>query len=300
MLTSGICKSGKLILLVILSVCIMAISMFTWSCCCSSPAEVAKKTCIELMKKVPAKYQNFEFWDAGTLRDNSDLAAIYEVWLERRGGRDIISGVDFEYWASGGVLTMITGDLSLRDIRNNLSKDYYHDPGYTDSEIWTLKPERDNRGLIDAFVLEDGLLVGGNSHNIEEYLSVANEDELSFYNDCIADIIKRLPPGIMIRAVITRVTGLDSITAMTVEREETGIYRWTNVTRFLDIDDIAGHLVELYVESIENDFRRAEEIYSERSESSPFREFTIERNGQDVTWSVLVDEDAMIALLFYG
>ena len=109
-----------------------------------------------------------------------------------------------------------------------------------------------------------------------------------------------MPSGIMASGSVTTVTGLGSITAMTVEPVEKGVFRWTSVTRFLDIDEIADHLIELYMESIENDFLRAEEIYGERNEPSPFRDFTIERVGPDITWSVLVDEEVMIGLLFYG
>jgi len=290
-------KYRNQILLAAFLICIAGITIYA---SVYSP-QMKNSACIELMRKVPAGYQDFEFWDAGTLRDNRDLTAMYEIWRERRGGyRDIISGDDIVYWAAGGVLTMVTGDLSLRDIGDKLSNDYYRDASYPDFEVWILKPERQDHGLIGTFVLEDGLVVWGNRFNIEDYLGVVADDRPSFCKDDVAEIVERLPAGIMIRASVTTVTGLGSITAMSVELEEKGVYRWSSVTRFLDIDAIANNLSELYMDSLEGDFRRAEEIYTERNEPSPFRDFAIERNGPDVTWSILVDEEEMIALLFYG
>jgi hypothetical protein len=291
--------SRKLILLAIVVACLIITILLTTAC--GSPEASARVACIEIMRKVPAGYQDFEFWDAGTLRKNDDLAGMYETWMERRGGyRDIISGGDIEYWAAGGVLTMVTGDLSLRDIRNDLSKYYYRYTDYPDSEVWLLKPELDSHGLIGSFILEEDLVVRGNRYNIEDYLGVAGGDEPSFYSDDVADVIEEIPAGIMTRISVTTVSGLRSVTVMSVEIEGKGIYRWTSVTTFLDTGDIANHLVEVYMESIESDFRRAENIYKERNEPSPFRDFTLERDGTHLKWSVIVDEDEMIALLFYG
>lgn len=291
--------SRKLILLaVVTSFLIVAIVLIT---ICGSLETSTKAACIELMKKVPAGYQDFEFWDVETMRDNRDLTAMYEVWLEkRRDSRDIVSGADIEYRATGGVLTMVTGGLPLGSIRDKLSNDYYWNRAYSDSEVWLLKSERQDRGLTGAFVLDGGLVAWGNKSNIDDYLGVVDYDRPSFYEDDVAGIVERLPAGIMLRASVTKVTGLGSITAMTVKLEKKGFYRWTSATRFLDTGDIANHLVEVYIESLENDFERAEKIYSERKERYPFRDFTLERNGTEVTWSVLVDEQEMIALLFYG
>ena len=292
-------NSGKLILLAIVASCLILAIVLILTC--GSPEASARAACIKLMKKVPAGYQDFEFWDIDTMRDNRDYASMYDVWVEKHGGyRDIIPVAGIEYRASGGVLTMVTCDLPLDDIRNKLSNDYYRDNGYTDSEVWLLKPEQQDRGLIGAFVLDDGFVIWGNKFNIDDYLGVVLKGRPSFYKDDVAGIVERLPAGIMIRASVTRVTGLGSITAMTVAPEKAGVYRWTSVTRFLDTGDIADHLVEVYIESLENDFRRTEEIYRERKEPSPFRDFSLERNGPDVTWSVLVDDEQMIALLFYG
>jgi hypothetical protein len=303
MLSDMLGKPWKMIIFIVLILCIVGIIAYSSYYCCSRPAptEVSNQTWIEFMRKIPAGYQDFEFWDAGVMRNNRDLAGIYDVWLERRGGyHNIISLDDIEYRASGDALTMVTGDLPLDDIRDKLSEYYYRDNGYTDSEVWLLKPEHQDRGLTGAFVLDDGLVVWGNKFNIDGYLGVISEGRPSFCKDDVAAIVGRLPSGIMVRVSVSTVTGLGSITATTVELVEKGVFRWTSVTRFLDTDEIADHLIELYMESLENDFRRAEEIYGDSSEISPFHDFTIERKGPDITWSVLVNEEQMISLLFYG
>jgi hypothetical protein len=290
-------NTGKLVLLAVVASCLIIAIVLIFTL--GSPEASPGAACIELMKKVPAEYLDFEFWDVGTLRDDRRLSEMYDVWLEKRGGhQNIIPVAGIEYHASGGVLNMVTGDLPLGSIRDRLSKDYYLDKSYLDSEVWLLKTEQQGRGLTGAFILDGGLVVWGNKSNIEDYLGVINNNEPSFYEDDIAGIVERLPAGILYRASVTAVTGLGSITAMTVAPEGKGGYRWTSITRFLDTGDIANHLVEVYIESLENDFQRAEKIYDRRNETSPFRNFTLQRNGTEVTWSIYVNEEAMIALLF--
>ena len=93
MLIHRIYRFGKQILLAVIITCLLTAMLLTSAC--SSPEHSA---CIKLMRKVPAGYQDFEFWDVAALRDKPDLAGMYEKWREKGGRyRDIISDVDVKY-----------------------------------------------------------------------------------------------------------------------------------------------------------------------------------------------------------
>jgi len=75
------------------------------------------------------------------------------------------------------------------------------------------------------------------------------------------------------------------ISGMSVEKEVNSTLKWTNVYKF---------------DSAEEDFTKAQEELARRGEPSPFRDFSLERDGEFVEWSISIEEKYMIALLFYG
>lgn len=277
--------------------------------CVTEPAtEVtpARKACIELMQKVPVYYEDFEFWDASILQSDADLTEFYKVWHGRRGEwleNFGISSANVDYVAEAGVLTLARGDFSLQDVRDGLSlfeDDYYLDTSYTDMEVWVAKPSEEPTRIGGAVALAEGLFVWGNKFNVDDYLRVVRGEELSMYDKNAAEVLERLPEGIMTRISRSPYPEGVIISGGSIKKEERGTYSWVNVYKFESPEAVESADADEYFKGIEDGFKEAESVFAERGEPCPFRSFTLKQEGEFVKWSVLVEEQYMIALLFYG
>ena len=285
----------------------MLTALLAFSGCGTKPAAeevTAKKACIELMQKVPVYYEDFEFLDAKTLQSDADLTEFYKVWHGRRGEwleNFGISSADIDYVAEAGVLTLARGNFGLQDVRDGLSlfeDDYYLDASYTDMEVWVAKPSEEPPRIGGAVALKEGLFVWGNKFNVDDYLRVVKGEELSMYDKNAAELLERLPEGVMTRINRSPYPKGVVISGMSIEKEEKNTLRWTNVYKFESPEDVEG--AEEYFNKIEDDWKEAESVFAERGEPSLFHTFAIEQEGEFVKWSMLIEEKYMIALLFYG
>ena len=287
----------------------MLVALFAFSGGCVKPAAeetTAERACIELMQKVPVYYEDFEFWDAKTLRSDPDLGEFYKVWHGRRGEwleNFGISIADVDYVVEAGVLTLARGDFSLQDVRDGLSlfeDDYYLDTSYTDMEVWVAKPSEEPSRIGGVVALTEGLFVWGNKFNVDDYLRVVRGEELSMYDKNAAEVLERLPEGIMTRISRSPYPEGVIISGSSIKKEEKGTYSWVNVYKFESPEAVESADADEYFKGIEDDFKEAESVFAERGEPCPFRSFTLKQEGEFVEWSVLVEEKYMIALLFYG
>jgi hypothetical protein len=260
----------------------------------------ARKACIEMMQKVPVDYEDFQFWDAKTLQSDVDLGEIYKVWYERKieylEQEYGIQSTRVNYLADAETLNIIQIDYYAESLRAILAEDFYRDTGYPEIEVW--KSEQNFSG---SWVLAEGLLVRlANPNDIDNYLRVRSGEELSLYDKNAAALLERLPEGITTRISRSSYPEGLIITGMSVEKEEKNVLRWTNIYKFESEADVKSEVADKYFKEIENGFKEAESSFAERGEASPFNTFSIKYDGEFVTWSVLIDEKYMIALLFYG
>jgi hypothetical protein len=261
----------------------------------------AKKACIEMMQKVPVYYEDFEFWDVKTLRSDPDLAEMYQVWHERK--TDFLeesygiksSGIN--YLAQGeGLLDIIRTDYDIKVLRDRIAVDFYRDTSYEDMEAW-----KSPQNIAGSWVLLDGLLIkGANDSNVDDYLRVVSGGELSMYDKNAAEVLDRLPDGIMIRINRSPYPEGLIVSGDSIKKERESTLRWTNVYKFENPKDVQSADAEEYFKGIEDEFSQAVSELSGRGESSPFHDFVLERQGEFVQWSVLIEEKYMIAMLFYG
>ncbi len=266
----------------------------------------AKKACIEMMQQVPVYYdEGFEFWDVAALRSDADLEELYQIWYERKA--DFLeekyglasSGID--YLAQGELLDIIKVDYNIEALRGKIAVDFYRDTAYEDMEVWKSEPSSDPQSVTGGWVLAEGLIIrGANNSNVDDYLRVAGGDELSMYDKNAAALLDKLPEGIMTRISRSSYPEGLLIGGMSVKKEEKNVLRWTNVYKFGSEADVKSADAEKYFKGIEDEFKEAENIFAERGEASLFNTFTIQYDGEFVTWSMLIDEKYMIALLFYG
>ena len=273
--------------------------------CVTEPAiEVtpARRACIELMQKVPVYYEGFQFWDARTLQSDPDLGEFYKVWYERRGEslekHYGLSIVDTDYFTESEGLRILKGKLDIEGIRSRLSADFYRDTSYEDMEVWVSKPNEERATRV--VVLEESLFIRGGQREIDDYLRVIRGEELSLYDKNAAEVLERLPQGIM--TSISRESYPEGliVSGSSYEKVEKGTFRWSNIYKFESPEDIKSADADKYFKGIEDGFKKAEGVYAERGEPCPLRSFTLEQEGEFVEWSVLVEEKYMIFLLFYG
>lgn len=269
---------------------------------CRAESSSPRLTCIELMQKVPVYYEGFEFWDAEMLRSDPDLSDMYQIWHERRGewlANFAIDSADIDYVAEAEVLTLAIGSFSLQDVRDSLAEDYARDTAY-DLEVWVAKYGGATSNIGGAVALSEGLFVWGNQSNIDDYLSVINGEEPSMYDQNAADLLERMPEGVMLRIFRYSYPEGLIISGDSVEKAEGSTLRWTNVYLFESAEAAADARASEYFTGIEEEFEEANSIFAERGEASPFSDFSLELDGAFIKWSVLLEEEYMIVLLFYG
>jgi len=298
-------KAGRIItLMVVIALAVLPVL----SCKAEPQAEVspARLACIEMMQKVPVYYEDFEFWDIRTLREDTDLGELYQIWyerkvefLERNYG---LQSTSIDYLAKGeGLHDIIKADYDVSALRDRISLDFYRDTSYEDMEVWKSEPSPDPRSVTGGWVLAEGLLVrGANNSNVDDYLRVATGEELSMYDRNAAGLLERLPDGVMIRISRSPYPQGIVVSGSSVQKVEGSTLKWTNLYKFESAEAARSPEVEEYFKRIEEDFTKAESELAGRGEPSPFRDFSLERDGEFVKWSMLIEERYMIALLFYG
>jgi hypothetical protein len=292
-----------------LSLMVVPVGLFALGGCSSGPAAeltLARQACIEMMQQVPVYYEDFEFWDAGSLREDPDLRDMYEIWYERKiehlEERYGVAGTDIDYFGEGeGLLDIMKVDYDIQALRDRINTDFYRDTDYEDAEVWRSPPAHVPQSVTGGWVLAEGMLVrGGNNSNVDDYLSVSSGKELSMYDKNAAALLEKLPEGTMARITRSPYPRGLIVSGMSFRKETKEIVKWTNVYKFESAEAAGSVEVDEYFQGIENDFGKAAEEFARRGEDSPFRDFCIEREGEFVEWSLLIEVKYMVALLFYG
>ena len=294
------------IIILVMAAVLMALPAFSR---CGGEPQVEltpdKRACIEMMQKVPVYYEDFEFWNVRALQSDPDLGELHKVWYERRGEsleeHYGLSIVDADYFTESEGLRIVKGKPALEGIRSRISADFYRDMSYEDMEVWKSEPSPDPHSVTGGMVIAEGLFVrGANNSNVDDYLRVVRGEELSMYDKNAAEVLERLPPGIMTRVSRSPYPKGLIVSMMSIEKEEKGTYRWTNVYKFESPEAVESDDAIEYFQGIEGDFGKMESELAQREEPSLISSFSIEQEGEFVGWSVLVEERYMIALLFYG
>ncbi len=268
----------------------------------STPAGLA---CIEIMQKVPIYYDGLVFWDVETLRNDPDLAEVYQLFYDRCvdhiAERFGIDGDSIDYLTEAETATLTTGDFDLDVIRENMPVGFTRDTNYEALEVWQRPPSQDWQDFTGGVILAEGLFIwGANTSDVYEILSVYDGEELSMYDESAAEVLERLP--VVLVASVNRYPYPEGliVSVMAFAKEEAGTYRWMWVYKFESPEYIASADAEEYFQEIEDEFEEAESAYAERGEPCPYQSFTLERDGEFVEWSVIVVEEYMIYSLFYG
>jgi hypothetical protein len=292
---------------IILVMIILSIITLTTAGGCTSKevtetaASPARQASTAMLKIVPADYESFQFWDVTALSTDKDLAEMYGVWRERRGEWLSTFGIPegaADYVVEAGVLTLASGSLSLPDIRDRLSDNYQRNTAYK-AEVWSAKNPPEPQTTGGSVLLRDGFFAWGNAFNIDDHLSAASGEKSSMYNTNTTLLLEKLPESFVIRVWHPGYPAGLQVYADSVTKKEGQRLLWTSVYK-LEEGAAQTSQVQEYFHKIEKDFKDGEQALKDRDSPVPFHDFKITRDGDYVTWSVVVEEQYMIALLFYG
>jgi hypothetical protein len=281
-------RLGKGLALVVVAI-LSALLAFSGGCNQSgsqeAPPDKPPIELIELMKKVPVYYDDFTFWDVRTLQDDSNLGEIYKVWQGREGewlGNFGIKSSEVNYLVQAEVLTIAKGEFNLNGIRDSLASDYYHDTDYKDVEVWVSKAIEEPGIIGGAVALMESLFIWGNKSNIDDFISVVRGEEPAMYDSNAAELMERLPSGIVV--TIWRDANPEGVivAGRSYEKKGRATFRCTEVYKFENREDVDN--ADEYFKEIEKSFR-----YS----------FTLKQDGKFVEWNALVDLSYLISILFY-
>ncbi|MDD5537387.1 MAG: hypothetical protein PHF12_00295 [Candidatus Omnitrophica bacterium] len=303
-------RNATLLVIVALAVLLVPSGCKTESRTEATSVETAR---IELMQKVPVFYEDFDFWNVNSLREDPDLAELYQIWFDRKmkflEERYGIDSSGIKYFAEGeGLLDIIVAQYDIEALRANIAAEFQRDTRYPDIEVWKSLPPADfissnPPSVTGGWVLAEGLLVrGANNSNVDDYLSVVQGQELSQYDRNAAEVLERLPEGLLVRigrSAVPSPLGV-VVNGMSVSKEEKTTLKWTNVYKFENDEASGKALANEYFKKIEDDFKKAQDELTKRGEPAPFSSFTIKQDGEFVEWSMLIEAKYMIALLFYG
>jgi hypothetical protein len=293
--------------LALIMVLVLTASVGLVGCQAESEGEVgqARLACIELMQKVPVYGENFEFWDVKMLREDPDLADMYQIWYERHlDYQEENYSVDSEtvdYLGTTGLLDIFIADYDVDAVRDAISVEFYRDTSYEEIEVWRSEPSHDPQSVTGGWVLAEGLLVrGANNSNVDEYLRVVGGEDPSMYDSNAAALLERMPEGVTLRIFREFYQEGLVISGNSVEKVGETTLRWSNFYMFESAEAAAEARASEYFTGIEEEFEEANEIFAERGEPSPFSDFSLELDGEFIEWSVVMEEEYMIAMLFYG
>lgn len=289
------------LLKIIVIVTALALTLALVGCGAGSSARLA---CIELMQKIPVYHDSFDFWDVNMLRSDPDLADMYQIWYERHlefeAEHYALDSQTVDYLGMGEGLDIFQADYDVDAVREAISLDYYLDTGEA-REVWRSEPSHDPQSPTGGWVLDEGLLVRCyNNDGVDEYLSVINGEVPSMYDQNAAELLARIPEGIMLRVFRPDYPEGVLIGGISVEKVEGTTLRWANFYLFESAEAAAEARASEYFTGIEEDIGEAEAMFAERGEPSPFSDFTMELDGAFIEWGMVLEVEYMIAMLFYG
>lgn len=164
---------------------------------------------VEMIQLASSNIETFLFGDATTLRNDADLAAIYETTDMFLLGMLDVFYVDLDqvdYFAKFNsanqreVLTVIKGNIDQNDVRVTLEEIGSDNEEYEGIEVWDFK-EQSRMGYTTLSMLTfiEDFVIFGTEDGVKASIDVFQGNRNSFYdNDDVRNMVKRLPEGLML------------------------------------------------------------------------------------------------------
>lgn len=224
---------------------LLAVVLTTVAGCGGSTSEVEPEhqVLIETLQHVPLSYEAATLWHLGELRNDPDLDEVYHQWKEwsHLGYWEEAYGIevdDIEHLADAGLLRIARGDFDFDAVRDRLPEGFHRDEGYPGVEVWLAEPTQDPQGSTGGVVLAEGLFVcGANADDARAYLELAEGSGFSMYDRNAAEVVERLPQGIVTRIWRDRLFEGLIVAGQCFEKEGKYVSQMTEMYRFMSPED---------------------------------------------------------------
>ena len=188
----------KKVLLVVSLVVMLALAAANTGCASSGGFRT-------MMAKVPSDTASFKYVDVKALRNDPDLADLYEAWKDTVSlAFDVldISYSDVNIYVHGSSadrrFTFIVGKFDPDKVRSELDDREYDKEEYKGVEVW----EREvgwGSVMESRVALMDNLLIAGNEDGVEGCIGVMKAGGASWLSDAdINELASRLPGGLYV------------------------------------------------------------------------------------------------------
>ena len=169
-------------------------------------------------------------------------------------------------------------------------------------ETWKSEPSPNPQVPSGGWILADDFFVrAANNSNVDEFVRVAEGDDICYYDDDALRLLENMPDGVV--HVFYREINLPGllISGYAVEKAPESGFIWTHVYLFEDEKALEDEEVTAFLHVIEENFQESKLLLEQREDDLLFIEdFSMEYRGDFVTWSVRLSETHIISLLFYG
>ncbi len=150
---------------------------------------------IALMKKLPQGAANFMFVDIKTMRTDTDLKDLYSSFsgsIGDMGGVTAMSPADLDFFAAGGDVYMMQGNVDLAKLRQYLKDSGFDQSDYQGIEMW--------EAMTYGMAVDGNTIIAGTTTDLEDCIDAIKGKAKSFYDDSkIKGDISKLPSnGLMV------------------------------------------------------------------------------------------------------
>jgi len=183
-----------------IGIAVLIAGMVSFSGCISSGNGNAK----EAMKMVPAGTL-FVYADLGAMKDDEALAPMYDQLYEEIELKGYLQG-EVKWLASGGNLLslafILSGNFEIDEIEKRLEYEGFYTGTYGGEEVWIKEEEGEGGRWLPKItktkwiVLHKDKIIFGPENGVKSFMSVANGDKKSMYDDAdCRDVLDRAGGG---------------------------------------------------------------------------------------------------------
>jgi len=267
-------------------VCLLTLAVGTTAACGSSESAVPQGKTLaaaEAAGMLPGTVYGFSSTDMGQLRDDEDLAYLYNYWLETQWELQYMrreTGLDVsklrwlvQAYAIGESITICEGEFDMEGIRDTLSGDYYQDE-YAGIEVW--------RGDQASVAIVDSFIVLGDTDLVDRCIDTINGGSSLLDNADVALVLGELAPGFL--AGIDTTAHYDGMEAMAMSVRKAGLRSIENRMIFSFEDD---DYAKAALEEIRDEFEAP-------SSAGPTpKVYEVQQRGKLIDMRIEMDIDAL-------
>jgi hypothetical protein len=200
----------------------------------------------DVVAKVPGDTASLKYVDVSALRNDDDLAELYDDWkvaVDARMDSHGITSSDVNVFAlgtgTGTRFTLLEGDFDLDQVRDKLEGAGFDKGEYKGVELWEAGGGYDSDPRV---ALMDDLIILGNEAGVEGCIKVIKEGDTSWLKKVdIKDVVDRIPAGLYVDLEKNEVTGLIvkgfEAYGLSAQKEDSDTLDIAGVAKFEDEDE---------------------------------------------------------------